>query len=42
MTKDKNVEDVISYKGSFEGVDARLDAYRKSSMDYLHNALKNL
>lgn len=42
MTKDKNVEDVISYKGSFEGVDARLDAYRKSSMDYLHKALKNL
>lgn len=42
MTKDKTVEDVISYKGSFDGVDARLNAYRKSSMDYLHNALKNL
>lgn len=42
MTKDKSVEDVISYKGSFDGVDARLNAYRKSSMDYLHNALKNL
>lgn len=42
MTKDKTVEDVISNKGSFEGVDARLNAYRKSSMDYLHNALKNL
>lgn len=42
MTKNKTVEDVISYKGSFDGVDARLNAYRKSSMDYLHNALKNL
>lgn len=42
MTKDKTVEDVISYKGSFDGVDARLNAYRKSSMDYLNNALKNL
>ena len=42
MTKDKSVEDVISYKGSFDGVDARLNAYRKSSMDYLNNALKNL
>ena len=42
MTKDKTVEDVISNKGSFEGVDTRLNAYRKSSMDYLHNALKNL
>lgn len=42
MTKDKTIEDVISYKGSFDGVDARLNAYRKSSMDYLYNALKNL
>lgn len=42
MTKDKTVEDVISSKGSFDGVDARLNAYRKSSMDYLNNALKNL
>ena len=42
MTKDKTVENVISYKGSFDGVDARLNAYRKSSMDYLNNALKNL
>lgn len=42
MTNDKTVEDVINYKGSFDEVDARLNAYRKSSMDYLHNALKNL
>ena len=42
MTKDKTVEDVISYKGSFDGVNVRLNAYRKSSMDYLNNALKNL
>jgi hypothetical protein len=42
MTKDKTVENVISYKGSFDGVDARLNAYRKFSMDYLNNALKNL
>lgn len=42
MTKNKTVEDVISYEGSFDGVDAKLNAYRKSSMDYLHSALKNL
>lgn len=42
MTKDKTVGGVINYNGSFDGVDARLNAYRKSSMEYLHNALKDL
>lgn len=42
MTKDKTVDGVINYNGSFDGVDARLNAYRKSSMEYLHNALKDL
>lgn len=42
MTTDKTVDGVINYNGSFDGVDARLNAYRKSSMEYLHNALKDL
>lgn len=42
MTKDKTVDGVINYKGSFDGVDDKLNAYRKSSMEYLHNALKDL
>ena len=42
MTTDKTVDGVIKYNGSFDGVDARLNAYRKSSMEYLHNALKDL
>ena len=42
MTKDKTVDGVINYNCSFDGVDARLNAYRKSSMEYLHNALKDL
>lgn len=42
MTKDKTVDGVINYNGSFDGVDARLNAYRKSSMEYLHDAFKNL
>lgn len=42
MTKDKTVDGVINYNGSFDGVDARLNAYRKSSMEYLYKALKDL
>lgn len=42
MTKDKTVDGVINYKGSFDGVDDKLNAYRKLSMEYLHNALKDL
>lgn len=42
MTKDKTVDGVINYKGPFDGVDDKLNAYRKSSMEYLHNALKDL
>ena len=42
MTKDKTVDGVINFKGSFNGVDDRLNALRKSSMDYLYNAFKGL
>ena len=42
MTKDKTVDGVINYKGPFDVVDDKLNAYRKSSMEYLHNALKDL
>ena len=42
MTKDKTVEGVINFKGSFNGVDDKLNALRKSSMDYLYNAFKGL
>ena len=42
MTSDKTVDDVINFKGSFDGVDEKLNALRKSSMDYLYNAFKGL
>lgn len=42
MTKDKTVDGVINFKGSFNGVDDKLNALRKSSMDYLYNAFKGL
>lgn len=42
MTKDKSVDGEINDNGSFDGVDKILNAYRKSSMEYLHNALKDL
>ena len=42
MTSDKTVDDVLNFKGSFDGVDDKLNVLRKSSMDYLYNAFKGL
>lgn len=42
MTQGKTADDVIKFKGDFDGVDGRLDALRKSSMDYLYNAFNGL
>lgn len=42
MTADKTADSVVKFKGSFEGVDGRLDALRKSSMEYLHKAFEGL
>lgn len=42
MTSDKTVDDVLKFKVCFDGVDDKLSALRKSSMDYLYNAFKGL
>ena len=42
MTNDKTVEEIVNFKRIFEGVDEKLNALRKSSMDYLYNAFKDL
>ena len=42
MTSDKTVDNVLNFKGSFSGVDEKLNALRKSSMEYLKQALKDL
>lgn len=42
MTKDKTIEEVVNFKRNFGGVDEKLNALRKSSMDYLYNAFKDL
>ena len=42
MTSDKTVDNVLNFKGSFNGVDEKLNALRKSSMEYLCNAFKGL
>ena len=42
MTSDKTVDNVLNFKGSFSGVDEKLNALRKSSMEYLCNAFKGL
>lgn len=42
MTKGKTVDGIIRFKGSFEEVDEKLNALRKSSMDYLYYAFKGL
>lgn len=42
MTKNKTIEEVINFKRNFDGVDEKLNALRKSSMDYLYNAFKDL
>lgn len=42
MTKDKTIEEVVNFKRKFDGVDEKLNALRKSSMDYLYNAFKDL
>ena len=42
MTSEKTVDSVVSFKGSFEGVDERLDTLRSTSMNYLKDALKGL
>lgn len=38
MTADKTIDAVVNFKGGFEGVDDRLNALRKTSMDYLYEA----
>lgn len=42
MTKDKTIEEVVNFNRIFDGVDEKLNALRKSSMDYLYNAFKDL
>lgn len=42
MTNDKTIEEVVNFKRNFDGVDEKLKALRKSSMDYLYNAFKDL
>lgn len=42
MTNDKTIEEIVNFKRIFEGVDDKLNALRKSSMDYLYNAFKDL
>lgn len=42
MTNDKTIEEVVNFKRNFGGVDEKLNALRKSSMDYLYNAFKDL
>ena len=42
MTNDMTIEEVVNFKRNFDGVDEKLNALRKSSMDYLYNAFKNL
>lgn len=42
MTNDKTIEEVVNFKRNFNGVDEKLNALRKSSMDYLYNAFKDL
>lgn len=42
MTNDKTIEEVVNFKRNFDGVDEKLNAMRKSSMDYLYNAFKDL
>lgn len=42
MTNDKTIEGVVNFKRNFDGVDEKLNALRKSSMDYLYNAFKDL
>lgn len=42
MTNDKTIEEVVNFKRNFDGVDEKLNALRKSSIDYLYNAFKDL
>lgn len=42
MTNGKTIEEVVNFKGNFDGVDEKLNALRKSSMDYLYNAFRDL
>ena len=42
MTNDKTIEEVVNFNRNFDGVDEKLNALRKSSMDYLYNAFKDL
>ena len=42
MTADKTVDAIVGFNGGFEGVDDRLNALRKSSMDYLYKAFDGL
>lgn len=42
MTNDKTIEEVVNFKRIFDGVDEKLNAMRKSSIDYLYNAFKDL
>ena len=42
MTSEMCVDDVIGFVGNFDGVDDRLNAMRRSSLDYLHKALNDL
>ena len=42
MTADKTADSVVNFKGGFEGVDDRLNALRKSSMEYLQKSFEGL
>lgn len=42
MTSEMCVDDVIGFVGNFDGVDDKLNAMRRSSMEYLHKAFNDL
>lgn len=42
MTRNICADDVIGFVGNFDGVDDKLNAMRRSSMEYLHKALNDL
>ena len=42
MTSDKTIDDILNFRGNFNGVEDKLNVLRKSSMEYLYNAFKGL
>ena len=42
MTSDKTIDDILNFRGNFNGVEDKLNVLRKLSMEYLYNAFKGL